>query len=216
MMSLKFSLNDKPLYLVTDHFQTAGRSHFDIIEAALKGGIRFVQFRDKELSDSDFVQAAEKIVKVCNHFGATILFNDRVELAKELGSDGVHLGQDDMDCIEARKILGPTQLIGLSTHNQIEVEKAQSLPIDYINIGPLFATNTKDHSAFGTLGLNKVTELSKLSTLPVTTMGGIKKSHLKEIYQSGIKTVAMVTEITLAENIAARVQELLAESGFSK
>ena len=212
-MKTPFSLADKPLYFVTDHNQTGGRPQLDIVKAALAGGVRFVQYRDKHLPDADFEREARAVLDLCRKHGAMLLLNDRVAIARAIGADGVHLGQDDMDPAEARRILGTEAVIGLSTHDRAEVEAAQGKPVDYINIGPMFATATKDHARYGTLGLAKVLELSRLSRLPFTTMGGIKKSHLRELFRSGIQTVAMVTEISLAPDPAARVRELLVEMG---
>ncbi len=198
------------LYFVTDHHLTGGRPQIDVIRSALQGGIRLLQFRDKELSDADFAALAAPIVSLSREFGATVLFNDRVEIAARLGADGVHLGQDDMHPSEARKLLGPKAVIGLSTHNESEVVAAQSQPVTYINIGPILPTQTKDHSLYPALGLDEVLRLSQLSRLPWTTMGGIKAHHLPEFFRRGVKTVAMVTEISLAPDPAARVRELLA------
>jgi thiamine-phosphate pyrophosphorylase len=211
-----FSLSSKPLYFVTDHKQTGGRSQIEIVKAALDGGVRLVQYRDKDISDADFEKDARLILELCQAKQALLLINDRVQIAKTIGAGGVHLGQEDMHPTEARRILGPEAIIGLSTHNQEEVEVAQSLPVNYINIGPMFPTQTKDHSKYGALGLTKVLELSSKNRFPFTTMGGIKKSHLPELFRSGIQSVAMVTEISLAENPAARVRELLAEIHSNK
>ncbi len=210
-MANEFSLADRPLYFVTDHNLTGGRPQLDVVRAALDGGVRLVQYRDKQLPDSGFEREAVAVLKECRAYGALLLLNDRVAVAKAIGADGVHLGQEDMDPEEARLILGPEAIIGLSTHDRAEVEAAQGKPVDYINIGPMFPTATKDHARYGTLGLAKVLELARLSRFPFTTMGGIKKSHLRELFQSGIQTVAMVTEISLAPDPAARVRELLAE-----
>jgi thiamine-phosphate pyrophosphorylase len=211
-----FSLSNKPLYFVTDHQQTGGRSQAEIVKAALGGGARLVQYRDKEISDTEFEREARLILKLCLAKQALLLINDRVRIAKTIGAGGVHLGQEDMHPTEARRILGPEAIIGLSTHNQEEVEVAQTLPLDYINIGPMFPTQTKDHSKYGALGLAKVLELSRKNRFPFTTMGGIKKSHLPELFRSGIQSVAMVTEISLAADPAARVRELLAEIHSNK
>ncbi len=200
-----------PIYFVTDHQFTAGRKQLDIIHAALKGGIKLIQFRDKELSDEDFEREAKIICDLCHAYGAMILLNDRVEIAKAISADGVHLGQDDFDPFEARKILGKNAVIGLSTHNEQEVAAAQDLPIDYINIGPMFGTATKDHSQYPALGLAEVARLAKTSNLSVTTMGGIKKNHLAEIFRAGLKCAAMVTEISIAEDVEKTVKDLLAE-----
>ncbi len=210
-MHTSFSLVDKPIYFVTDHNFTGGRSQLEVVRAALAGGVRLVQYRDKDVSDAEFALEAAAILKECRAFGSLLIINDRVAVAKAIGADGVHLGQEDMDPVEARRILGPDALIGLSTHTRSEVEAAIGMPLDYINIGPMFPTATKDHSRYDALGLAKVIELSKLSPFPFTTMGGIKKSHLRELFRSGIQTVAMVTEISMAPDPTAKVRELLAE-----
>jgi thiamine-phosphate pyrophosphorylase len=209
-------LSDKPLYFVTDHNLTGGRAQLDIIRAALEGGVRLVQYRDKDLPDAGFEREAKAALELCRAHGAILLINDRVRIAAAIGADGVHLGQDDMDPQAARKLLGAGAIIGLSTHNREEVLAAQSLPIDYVNIGPMFPTATKDHTAYPALGTDQVLELARLSRHPFTTMGGIKRSHLRDLFARGVTTVAMVTEISLAPDPAARTRELLAEIALGK
>lgn len=203
--------SDAPLYFVTDHNLTGGRPQLEVIRAALEGGVRLVQYRDKESREPDFIREGREAAALCRKHGALLLVNDRVEAALDIGADGVHLGQDDMDPDDARAMLGPDAIIGLSTHNREEVLAARGKPLDYINIGPMFPTATKDHSRYGALGADRVLELSSLSPLPFTTMGGIKKAHLRDLFRRGVKTVAMVTEISLAEDVAGRVRELLEE-----
>jgi thiamine-phosphate diphosphorylase len=200
-----------PLYFVTDHNLTGGRPQADVIRAALEGGVRLVQYRDKDLPDSGFEREARAALELCRRYGALLLLNDRVHIALGIGADGVHLGQEDMPPSEARQLLGPKAIIGLSTHDRKEVLAAQDAPVDYVNIGPMFPTATKDHSRYGTLGLETVLELARLSRHPFTTMGGIKRSHLRALFARGVGTVAMVTEISLAPDPAERVRELLAE-----
>lgn len=200
-----------PLYFVTDHNLTGGRPQADVIRAALEGGVRLVQYRDKDLPDSGFEREARAALELCRRHGAALLINDRVHIALALGADGVHLGQEDMPPAEARRLLGPKAIIGLSTHDRKEVAAAQEQPVDYINIGPMFPTATKEHSRYGALGPDLVFELAKASRHPFTTMGGIKRQHLRSLFARGAMTVAMVTEISLAPDPAARVRELLAE-----
>lgn len=207
----RFALSDKPLYFVTDHNLTGGRPQSDVIKAALEGGVRLVQYRDKDLPDSGFEREARAALELCRRYGATLLLNDRVHIAMGIGADGVHLGQEDMPPAEARRLLGPKAVIGLSTHDRKEVLAAQDQPVDYINLGPMFATATKDHARYGTLGPDTVLELARLSRHPFTTMGGIKRQHLRSLFARGVMTVAMVTEISLAPDPAERVRELLVE-----
>ena len=200
-----------PLYFVTDHNLTGGRPQIDVIRAALEGGVRLVQYRDKDLPDSGFEREARAALELCRRYGATLLLNDRVHIALGIGADGVHLGQEDMPPAEARRLLGPKAIIGLSTHDRKEVLAAQEQPVDYINIGPMFATATKEHARYGTLGTDAVFGLARLSRHPFTTMGGIKRHHLRPLFSRGAATVAMVTEISTAPDPAERVRELLAE-----
>ncbi len=212
----RLDLKQCPIYFVTDHNMTGGRSQLDIVKAALEGGVRLVQYRDKDLPDSGFEREAKAALDLCRLHGALLLINDRVDIAKTIGADGVHLGQGDLDPHEARRVLGPDAIIGYSTHNRGEVLAAEPLPIDYINIGPMFPTATKDHSLYGALGSDLVLELSRLSRHPFTTMGGIKKNHLRDLFSRGVNTVAMVTEIGLAPDPAARVRDLLVEIASAK
>lgn len=196
-----------PLYFVTDGGLTAGRPILSVVEAALRGGARLVQFRDKTLDEKAFEEAARAVLAACRTYGATLIINDRVEVAAHVKADGVHLGQDDMHPVEARRLLGPDAIIGLSTHDEAEVLAANELPVSHINIGPMFATNTKEH--LHALGPDEVLRLSKLTRHPWTTMGGIKGHHLGDLFSRGVRTVSMVTEISLAEDVEARTRELL-------
>ncbi len=198
-----------PLYFVTDGNLNNGRSKIDVIAAALRGGARLIQFRDKQLSDATFEAEAREALALCHGYKATLIINDHVEIAARIGADGVHLGQEDMSPVEARRILGPDAIIGLSTHNEAEVLAAQDLPVSNINIGPMFATNTKEHLHH--LGLDEVLRLSRITRYAWTTMGGIKRDHLPDLFRGGVRTVSMVTEISLAEDVEARTRELLAD-----
>lgn len=206
---MKFLPGHFPLYFVTDHGLNAGRSKLDVIAAALRGGAKLIQYRDKELSDVEFEQECRAALELCRQHGAVLIVNDRVRIAQRIGADGVHLGQEDMDPDEARKILGPDSILGLSTHDEEEVLAAQKFPLNYINIGPMFPTNTKEH--LHSLGLDEVLRLSRLTKFSWTTMGGIKRHHFPDLFGRGVRTVSMVTEISLAENVELRTTELLAE-----
>src|SRR6185295_16505367 len=146
---------------VTDHNLNAGRPKLDVVAAALRGGVKLIQYRDKELSDAEFEMEARAALELCRKHGATLVINDRVRIAQRIGADGVHLGQEDMDPNEARKILEPDSILGLSTHDEAEVLAARNRPLSYINIGPMFPTNTKEH--LHSLGLDEVLRLSQLS-----------------------------------------------------
>jgi thiamine-phosphate pyrophosphorylase len=200
-----------PLYFVTDHALNAGRPKLDVIAAALRGGAKLIQYRDKILGPAEFEAEARRALELCRAHGATLILNDHVAIAARIGADGVHLGQDDMHPAEARRVLGPDAIIGLSTHDEAEVLAAQDQPVSNINIGPIFPTNTKEH--LHSLGLEAVLHLSRLTRHPWTTMGGIKREHLPGLFQSGVRTVSMVTEISLAPDVEQRVRDLLGDIG---
>ena len=197
-----------PLYFVTDHGLNAGRPKLEVIAAALRGGARLIQYRDKELPDEAFAAEARAALELCRRHGATLLINDRAHIARGIGADGVHLGQEDMPPEEARNLLGPDALIGLSTHHEGEVLAAGDLPLSYLNIGPVFPTGTKEHAS--SLGVEEALRLAALARHPFTVMGGIKLRHVGELARRGVKTMAMVTEISLAGDVEAKTAEILA------
>ena len=201
-----------PLYFVTDHNLNAGRPKLDVIAAALRGGAKLIQYRDKVLDEAEFEAEAREALRLCRAAPgepATLILNDHVEIAARIGADGVHLGQDDMRPAEARRLLGPNAIIGLSTHDEAEVLAAELQPVSYVNIGPMFPTQTKDH--LHALGLDEVVGLSRLTRHAWTTMGGIKRPHFPALFQAGVRTVSMVTEISLAEDVEQRTRDLLGD-----
>ena len=198
-----------PLYFVTDAHLNAGRSKLEVIAAALRGGVKLVQFRDKSLEEEAFEAEARMALDLCRRHEATLIVNDRAEVAARIGAHGVHLGQGDMPPETARKILGPEAIIGLSTHDEKEVRGAQGLPLTYINIGPMFPTGTKEHAK--ALGVDEVLRLAALNSFPWSTMGGIKREHLPGLFSRGIRCAAMVTEISLADNVEQQVACILSD-----
>ncbi len=214
--SALFELKSHPLYFVTDERLTGGRSNLQLIAEALDAGITLIQYRDKSADPESFEADAGQALALCRKQGALLIVDDRVEIARRIGADGVHLGQEDMPPAQARELLGPDTLIGLSTHNREEVLAAASEPVDYINIGPMFPTRTKEHARYPALGPDQVFQLAELTRFPFTTMGGIKTEHLRGLFARGAQTVAMVTEISLAVDVKTVVRDLLAEISAGK
>lgn len=138
--------------------------------------------------------------------GAKLIINDHIDIALAVEADGVHLGQDDLPCREAKKI-APDLIIGRSTHNLEEALQAEEDGADYINIGPVFATSTKINS-YDPIGIDMIPLISSNIKLPFTVMGGIKEDNLKQVIHSGAGRIAMVTEITMADNIAEKISVL--------
>ena len=191
--------------VVTSEF-CAGRDPLDVVRQVFEGGARIVQLREKTASDRDVFQLAVECRKLANRFGALFIVDDRLDVALAANADGVHLGQDDLP-FDVAKRLAPELLIGASTHNLAEIQEAQALNVDYLNVGPIFATQTKA-VAYPPVGLELLAELRKATTVPTTVMGGIKARHIKKLPSLGVERIALVTEITQAPDVAAKTREL--------
>ena len=195
------------LYLVTSQSLSRGRPTLDIVKAALAGGVRLIQMREKEMTLPDFIGLAEQARRLTAEAGALLMINDRLDVALGINADGVHLGQDDFPVSLARR-LAPHLIIGASTHNTAEAESAQAAGASYINIGPGFPTQTKAWPG-ALLGLEGLRRVAKVAKIPFTVMGGIKREHISALLQTGAQTIAMVTAITQADNPEAAARELL-------
>ena len=196
--------------VVTTDF-CAGRNPLDVIRSILEGGAKVVQVREKTMCDRDYLNLLKEARKLTDEFGALLIADDRLDAALLADADGVHLGQDDLPCAEARKI-APQLFIGVSTHNRDELLAAQRDGCSYLNIGPIFPTGTKS-LPMNPLGLETLSELAPQVKVPFSVMGGIKFSHLKTLRSHGCLHIAAVTAFTQAENPAAEVRKWIAELG---
>ncbi|MFC1497296.1 thiamine phosphate synthase [Verrucomicrobiota bacterium] len=195
------------VYLVTSQSMSAGRTTLEIVQSALMGGIRLIQLREKDLPETQFKALAGKVKSLTDRAEALLLINDRLDAAIETGADGVHLGQDDLPVNEAREQT-PDLIIGASTHSVEEAVKAQADGASYVNIGPIFPTQTKEGcSEF--LGIEAVKEISSAITIPFTVMGGIKENHIPDLISAGARVIAIVTAITAAENPGKAAETLI-------
>ena len=197
------------LYLVTSQALSRGRSTLEIVDAALAGGVRLIQLREKEMPMPDFLRLAELLRARTTQAGALLIINDRVDVALAVGADGVHLGQADFPIAPARR-LAPDLIIGASTHSPAEAQAAEHAGASYINIGPLFPTQTKQTSG-EFLGLEGLGQIARHVTIPWTVMGGIKLEHVPALIQAGARTIAVVTAVTAAADPAQAARELLFE-----
>lgn len=198
-------LKASQLYLVT----SASDNLFTIAEAALQGGLTLLQYRDKISEDSVRLKYAEKLCSLCHHYGALFIMNDRADLALAVDADGVHLGQQDIPIALARKILGPQRLIGRSTTNPDEMQRAIQEGADYIGVGPVYETPTKAGKAAA--GLEYVRYAVEHSPIPWFAIGGIDMNNLNEVLASGAERVAIVRAIMDAEQPTLMTQYFLAQ-----
>ena len=192
------------LYPVTCERLSNGRSNLEVLDGLIQGGAQIVQLREKELCEKDFFRLAEKFRERTAQAGLLLIIDDRVDVAIAVGADGVHLGQQDFPIPAAAKI-APGLLIGASTHSLQEALLAQEEGADYVNIGPIFTTDTKEGAGQG-LGPEAIGRIAPNLRIPFTVMGGIKESNVREVLSVGAKRVAVVTALTRAPDIAAAVR----------
>jgi thiamine-phosphate pyrophosphorylase len=197
---------DTSLYFITDSTGFTEEEFLRRTEAALQGGVTLLQLREKEKSTREYLVLAEKVHKLTRKYHVPLIIDDRLDIAMAAHADGVHLGQDDFPLPEAKN-LAPEMFFGVSTHNAEEIDRALAEGCSYLNIGPMFPTRTKS-VACGALGLETIEELAKKVTCHFSVMGGIKEHHLELLTSKGFKHIAMVTEITQAPDVEAKVRQL--------
>jgi thiamine-phosphate pyrophosphorylase len=193
------------LYLVT-----SPREHLvETVEAALKGGLTLVQYRDKNADDTIRLENAHKLRDLCRSYGALFIINDRVDLALAVDADGVHLGQQDMPIAIARQLLGPQRLIGRSTTNPDEMQQAIADGADYIGVGPVYETPTKEGKPAA--GLSYVQYAAQHSSVPWFAIGGIDTSNINDVLDAGANRIAVVRSLMHAEQPTLVTQYLLSQ-----
>jgi thiamine-phosphate pyrophosphorylase len=198
---------DFRLYFVTDHKQTAGRPLIDVVHAALDGGVRAIQLREKDLEGGALYQLATQLRELTSRYQARLLINDRIDVALAAEADGVHLGQTSFPVATARRLLGPDKLIGVSTHSQEEIAAAAGA--DFIVFGPVYFTPSK--AAYGEpQGLDRLSKAIVQSPVPVLAIGGIKSEQVPEVLVTGAQGIAVISAISTAPDPAAAARDLLA------
>ncbi len=191
------SLPQTRIYPITDR-SLSGRSHCDQVAELARRGMRLIQLREKDLSSGEFYGEAEKVMLVARTHGMKIIINDRVDIALAIRSDGVHLGKDDLTVEAARRLLGNDALIGYSTHNLAQAEKAAKTSIDYLAIGPIFPTTTKE-STNPPVGLAGLTAVRRaVPGLPLVAIGGINAANRESIMSAGADAVAMIRDLWMS------------------
>jgi len=196
------------IYPITDT-GISGLSHAEQVTRLLAGGATFIQLREKRAAPRAFLTDAADALRIARAQGATLIINDRVDIALAVNADGVHLGQSDMPIQSARRLLGDGAIIGFSTHNLEQVQAALLLPIDYLAFGPIYSTNTKD-SADPVVGLAELREASRLvNDLPLIAIGGIDASNLIGTFTAGASSAAVISAVlTPSSQIAKNLRNL--------
>jgi thiamine-phosphate pyrophosphorylase len=199
-----------PLYLITDRHQTRDRSLFEVVKDALKGGVRFVQLREKDLSARELLSLAQDIRSLTAEVPARLLINDRIDICLAVRADGVHLRSDSLPTRIVRRVLGASKLIGVSTHSLEEAQRAQEEGADFITLGPIYETPSK--AGYGPpLGLDVLRTVHKRIKIPVLALGGIQKERIGEVLDAGANGVAVISAILTAENPRQSAIDLINE-----
>lgn len=197
---------DYSIYLVTDDGCLQGRALIDCVREALEGGVTLVQYRAKTASSAEMYAEALQLKALCDSFNVPLIINDRLDIAMAVGAAGVHLGQDDLPCAAARKLLGEDYLIGVSAHNPAEAKAALQSGADYLGCGAVFGTATKaDVKKLGTDGLAAI---CKAKGVPVVGIGGVTADNYREVRAAGADGAAIVSGILAQPDISATVRAI--------
>lgn len=203
-MSLDFDL-----YVVTDRQLTGGRPLRLVVEAALRGGTRAFQLREKDLSPRELYPLALEMRQLTQAYGARLLINDRVDVALAVDADGVHLTTTSLPASIARRVLGPERLIGVSTHTLTEAHAAADEGADFLVFGPVFFTPSK--APYGQpVGLDALRAVRAAVNVPILAIGGVKKPNLIQVLAAGADGIAVISAIISADDPMAASQDLLA------
>ena len=201
------------LYLVTDRTRTAGRPLLDVVEAALRGGVDAVQLREKDLSGAELHDLAQHLRRRCRRYGARLLINDRIDVALAVDADGIHLPAASFAPEDARRLVGPQRLVGVSTHSFDAARRAAAGGADFVVLGPVFDTPSK--RSFGPpLGLNALGTVARAVSCPIVAIGGITPERVAPVLRQGAHGVAVVAAILEANDPCAAAASMRASKGM--
>lgn len=197
---------DLSLYLVTDRKCLKNKDLNSAIEEAILGGVTLVQLREKNSDSLELFNIAKEVKKITDKHNIPLIIDDRIDIAMAVDATGVHLGQEDIPCNVARKILGSDKIIGVSAHNIKEALKAQSDGADYLGCGSVFNTSTKNNVT--SLKIQELREIKEKVNIPVVAIGGINEKNVLELRGTGIDGIAIVSAILGKDNIKKAAEEL--------
>ena len=195
------------IYLVTDEKACLEKDFYSCIEEAIKGGVKIVQLREKNISTKDFYEKALKVKEICKNYGVLFIINDRLDIAQAVEADGVHLGQSDMPIEKARKILKDKFLIGATARNIEEAKRAELLGADYIGSGAIFGTSTKDNAQ--KLEMQALKKIVSSVKIPVFAIGGININNVGILKNIGLQGICAVSGILSEKNCKKAVDIML-------
>lgn len=197
------------LYGVTDRAWLAGRDLVDLVREAVAGGTTFVQLREKDAPREEVVELARRILPVCREAGVPFVIDDYVDVAAEVGADGVHVGQSDTACADARAALGPDAIVGVSAETLDEALAAEAAGADYLGVGAIYATSTKPDAEV--LTIPELARICSSVQIPVVAIGGLHPGTIAPLAGTGVAGAAVVSALFAADDPRAAAGQLLAE-----
>ncbi|WP_035878264.1 thiamine phosphate synthase [Kandleria vitulina] len=198
------------LYGVTDRHWLNGRRLYDDVKESLDGGVTFIQLREKTLDEEMFLLEAKEIKSLCEAYHVPFVINDNVDIAKKINADGVHVGQDDMNVEDVRRILGEEKIIGVSASSVEEALCAEKGGADYLGVGAVFPTSSKDDASDVSFEILK--EICEAVSIPVIAIGGISKENVHKLSGTGIVGIAVISAIFSKEDIKQAAIDLKKET----
>lgn len=203
---MKCSKESLLLYAVTDRHWLSGRSLVDVVRESLDGGVTFLQLREKELDDETFLKEAKELKALCREYDVPFVINDNVDIAIKMDADGVHVGQSDMEAGDVRAKLGPDKIIGVSAQTVEQAVLAQKRGADYLGVGAVFPTGSKDDA--DDVSFETLKAICEAVSIPVIAIGGITKENTMKLKGSGICGIAVISAIYSAKDIKEAALEL--------
>lgn len=204
---LKVDKESMMLYAVTDRTWLNGKSLESEVEKICKAGATFIQLREKGITDEEFIAEAKKIKLVTDKYKIPFVINDNIQVAKAVNADGVHIGQSDMEAKKARDILGENKIIGISAGSLQEALTAEKNGADYIGVGAMFHTDTKQDATSVTL--EEIKKITKSVSIPVVAIGGINKDNVLKLKESGVDGIAVISAIFAENNVEEATKNML-------
>ena len=195
------------LYAVTDRAWTGAQTLYEQVEQAIRAGVTMVQLREKQLSTEDFIREARPIVELCRAHGIPCLINDSIEVCQAVHADGVHVGQSDMNARDVRALIGNDKILGVSTQTVEQALFAQECGADYLGVGAVFPTGSKDDAEV--LDRKTLMDICKAVSIPVVAIGGITKDNVRELKGTGIAGISVISAIFAQKDIQNATAELL-------
>lgn len=195
------------LYAITDSRLSLGRSIENVATQLLAAGIKIIQYREKKKKAGEMLRECRILRELTHEAGAFFIVNDHIDIAMLVGADGVHIGQEDLPVAEVRRLVGEHCVIGLSTHSPEQAQSAVAQGADYIGVGPIYATQTKE-DVCAPVGLEYLQYVARHITIPFVAIGGIKKHNIGEVVKNGARCCCLVSELVGADDIDATVNEL--------